>query len=87
MSYIVTDIKLFSGTTATQFPDIPAKLARFKPWSSNIGSFFIGESANDLFYELDAGDDTEWVNISNLNQFWFKGVSGTVDKLAVWLQY
>lgn len=87
MSFIGNDIKLFSGTVATQFPDVPVKLARFKAWSSNIGSFFIGESTNDRFFELDAGDDTGWVSLSNLNQLWFSNGSGTADKLAVWLQY
>lgn len=87
MSFIVNDVRLFSGTTVTQFPSVQVKLARLKAWTSNIGSFFVGESASDLFFELDAGDDTGWISLSNLNQLWFSNGSGTADKLAVWLQY
>jgi len=85
--FAVNDIRLFSGTaSALQFPAVPVKTIRFKAWSSNVGSFFIGETANDLFFELDAGDDTGWCNLGNLNELWYYAPSGTSDKLAVWLQ-
>ena len=56
------DIRLVTGSaTAVQFPNIPLLMVRFKARSTNIGSFLLGETVNDLYWELDAGDDTGWV--------------------------
>jgi hypothetical protein len=85
--FINENIGLVSGSFAgLQFPNLPCKLVRFKALSYNTGSIFIGETANDLFYELDAGDDTGWVVLGNLNELWYGKSSGTADHLTYWIQ-
>jgi hypothetical protein len=74
------------NATAVQFPTGTVKLLKFKARASNQGSFFIGETPNDLHFELDAGDLLE-VEITNLNQLYYSNPSGTSDFLAYWRQY
>ena len=51
------DVSGVTGSaSATQFPTGTVKLLKFKARASNIGSFFIGETAVDCHFELDAGD-------------------------------
>lgn len=82
------DVSGVTGTaTPTQFPTGSVKLVRFKARADNIGSFFIGETTVDCHFELDAGDDTEWCPITDLNQLYYYNPSGTVDFLAYWRMY
>jgi len=81
------DVSGVTGSAvALQFPTGSVKLLKFKARASNIGSFFIGETAVDCHYELDAGDSLS-VEITDLNQLYYSNPSGTVDFLAYWRQY
>lgn len=83
------DIGIVSGTVgSTNFPDVGCGLVRFKGLSTNIGTFFISNVSGTASqgYPIRAGEDSGWIATSNLNRFWFKNGSGTVDKLAYWLQ-
>lgn len=77
---------IITGTYAqSQFPDVPCSIALLKARSSNTGSFFIGGNGKTVF-ELDAGQDTGWFDISNLNLLYHAQSSGTSDKLAYWIK-
>src|SRR3990167_235227 len=81
------DIRLVTGSaTAVQFPDMPLLMVRFKAYSGNAGSFFLGENSANMYWELDAGDDTGWVALQNLNHLWYSNASGTSDYMAIWVQ-
>lgn len=83
----VQDMRLVSGSvTAVQFPNVPLLMVRFKAYAANIGSFLLGETASDLYWEMRAGDDTGWVALENMNHLWYKNLSGTSDKLVYWIQ-
>jgi len=69
-----------------QFPSYEGIMVRFKARSTNVGSFFIGNGANNCVYELDAGDDTGWVATNYLNLFWYRSPSGSLDILNYWMQ-
>ena len=64
------------GTTAAQMPDIPCSKVKLRALGSNSGNVYIGGSSVTLpdgtsdatsGFELDAGQDTDWLEISNLN--------------------
>jgi hypothetical protein len=64
---------------ATQLPDVPCSMAKLKAVSTNAGSVFIGgigvtkTVGNNNFttgFELKAGQETGWMPISNLNNFY-----------------
>lgn len=78
--------KVTGSATARQFPDVEARLVRFKVPSTNVGSIFIGNSAATVWYELDAGDDTGWISTANLNRYWQLSSSGTMDTITAWVQ-
>lgn len=89
-----TDIfGVVTGTAgAVQFPNIGCGLARFKAQSTNSGLFSIGHnsgtSAAFLSWMFSAGDDTGWFAVggNNLNTYWYKAPSGSMDRLSFWLQ-
>ena len=82
------DISGVSGSvTALQFPTGSVKLVRFKAAHDNVGSFFVGESPQDLHYEFRARDDSGWLPMSNLNELYYINQSGTVDFLAYFRLY
>lgn len=69
------------GTTGVeQMPDIPCDLVKFKAQVGNSGNVYIGSSRevtkpdgnNDTTtgFELDAGQETDWMPVSNLKHFW-----------------
>jgi len=87
------EFQVVTGTVgATQFPNIGCGLGRFKAHPANSGVFSFGSnsgtSAAYLPWLLSAGDDTGWfaVGNQNLNTYWYKDPSGTMDKVSVWLQ-
>lgn len=68
------------ATGATQMPNVPIKLVRFTALSDNTGSVYIGgpgvtvpngttDTTSGL--ELQPGDDTGWMPMSNLNQLYY----------------
>lgn len=77
---------IITGTAGSWFPNVPAQLVRLGTLSTNIGSFFIGNQSGTAKWELDAGADTGWFGISNLNQIYARNPSGTVDYLSYWIQ-
>ena len=81
------DISGVTGSASVlQFPTGSVKLLYLKARADNIGSFFVGETAVDCHYELNAGDQL-FVRITNLNELYYYDPSGTVDFLAYWRQY
>ena len=68
------------GTTAAQMPDIPCAMVKIKALRNNATNVYIGGSSSvtvagtatneTMGYELDAGEETDWLPISNLNQLW-----------------
>jgi hypothetical protein len=75
-----------SGTVAaTQFPNLPCKMVRFKANPDNNEDFLLGVEGNPSF-PLDAGDDTGWVSAYNLNQFYYSNISGSAEYLHYWWQ-
>lgn len=64
------------GTTAAQLPDVPCSRVKFRALASNSGNIYIGGSGVTIpdgttdatsGFELDAGQDTGWLDIANLN--------------------
>lgn len=68
------------GTVAAQMPDIPCAVVKIKALGSNSGNVYIGSSSDvtiagtatntTMGYELDAGEETDWLPIDNLNKLW-----------------
>lgn len=76
-----------TGTaSATRFPTGTAQIARFKAHPSNIGTFFVGDEPTSTLFPIDAGDDTGWFSIDNLNKLYYNNASGSSDYLYWWLQ-
>ena len=83
----------------SQFPDVPAQLARIKAYGGNLGSINIGSFRNTgmfpLPWPLAAGDDTGWFavplndtepdGVGNLNSLYLGQSSGSCY-LAYWVQ-
>lgn len=61
---------------ATQFPNIPTLLVRFKAGTANTPVVYVGTAGN-ANYPLAAGDDTGWFACNNLNQFYYRN-TGTI---------
>jgi hypothetical protein len=71
--------ELAGATSATQLPDIPCRMVKFKAQADNAGAVYLGVSGvtkNDgttdttTGYELDAGDETGWLLVDNLNRLY-----------------
>jgi hypothetical protein len=72
--------ELAGSLTAVQMPDIPCKMVAFKAVVGNTGNVYIGftsgvtkvDATTDTTtgWELDAGEETGWIPIGNLNQFY-----------------
>jgi len=79
---------VITGTAGSWFPSVDAQLARLQAWSTNIGSFFLGVGSGSSYttWELDAGYDTGWFGIDNLNQLYARNSSGSSDYLSYWIQ-
>ncbi|MDA7977134.1 MAG: hypothetical protein MPJ50_00010 [Pirellulales bacterium] len=69
-----------AGTlTAAQMPAVSCRLVRFKARDDNIGAIYVGgpgvtkpDGATDATtgLELNAGEDTGWIPVDNLNRCW-----------------
>ena len=67
------------GTTAAQLPNVPCVKVLFKAQSGNSTNVYLG-GANVTIPDgvtdetsgltLDAGEETGWIQIDNLNRFW-----------------
>ena len=71
--------ELAGAVAATQFPDIPCRLAKLKAQADNAGAVYVGGSGvtkpdgttdTTTGYELDASDETGWLRIDNLNRLY-----------------
>ncbi len=69
--------ELKGSTTALQMPDIDCSMVRFKAVGTNSGNVYIGgegvtkiNGATDATtgFELDAGDETDWLYLDNLSR-------------------
>ena len=67
------------GATVAQMPDIPCALIKIKALVSNSGNVYLGaegvtvpDGVTDATsgFELDAGQETDWLPIDNLNKLW-----------------
>ena len=84
--YIHNVFYLVTGTVATtQFPSGTVGMVRFKAHPDNIGLFTLGDGVTQSFW-LDAGDDTGWVDLKEMEQLYYSDTSGTLDYLGYWLQ-
>ena len=74
--------ELAGSATAVQMPDISCRQVAFSAVSDNAGSVFIGgagvtvpngttDTTSGL--ELEAGDMTQFINVPNLNLFYYIG--------------
>ena len=81
------EIGVITGTfVAAQFPNKPCVFLRFKASPENTGKFWLGHDADSLLWELASGDDTGWIEDSNLDRYWSGKTSGSTDRLVYWLQ-
>jgi hypothetical protein len=71
--------ELAGSATVVQMPDITCYQVKFKALSDNAGNVYIGVAgvtvANGTTdttsgWELDAGQETEWLRVDNLNVFY-----------------
>ncbi len=72
--------ELAGSATAVQMPSIACKLVRFKAHADNAGNVYIGgvsgltvaDGSTDATtgLQLDAGDDTGWLPVDNLDLFY-----------------
>lgn len=71
--------ELAGSATAVQMPAVACKMVKFKAVNSNAGNVYIGGSGVTVVtgttdatsgLELDAGEETGWLTVSNLNVFY-----------------
>ena len=78
-------IGVITGSAAyAPFPNIPGSVFKLQGRSTNIGSFMIGTSSGTIAYEIDAGYETDWIPLKNLNTLYFQNVSGSAERLTYW---
>ena len=67
------------SATAVQLPDVPCKQVNIKAVIGNSGNVYVGgagvtkvDGTTDVTtgFELDAGQETGWINIANLNKLY-----------------
>lgn len=84
--------EIAGAISATQMPVVPCNLVRFKAPLSNAGNVYIGGSAvtkpdgaTDITtgLELAPGDDTGWIPVSNVGNFY--RICDNVDDDLVYL--
>lgn len=71
--------ELAGSATALVMPTVACKLVKFKAVNSNAGNVYIGASGVTVVdgttdttsgFELDAGEETGWLPVDNLNRFY-----------------
>lgn len=67
------------GTTAAQLPDVPCSMVNIKAETGNATNVYLGvegvtvpngETDTTSGFVLDAGQETGWLPIDNLNKLW-----------------
>lgn len=84
--------ELAGSASAVQMPDKPCSRARVKACNDNTGAVCVGFSNSVTLpdgttdtttgFPLYAGDDTGWIEITNLNLLYY--ISATGDDLVYW---
>jgi len=74
------------SASALQFPNVPAIQAKIQARKSNGSIASIGNAVNNTVFEIEAGEQTEWFEIDNLNELWYSSPSGTADALVYWVE-
>lgn len=89
MSYedvINNGIGVVTGTAnAIQFPSHGLLMVRFKANPANSERVYLGTTASHM-WPLSAGDDTGWAMADDLSDYWYKGGTGTVNRIHFWVQ-
>lgn len=71
--------ELAGSATALQMPSITCRMVKFKAVIGNAGNVYIGASGvtkvdgttdTTTGWELDAGEETDWIPVDNLNRFY-----------------
>jgi len=82
--------EISGSKTATQLPTVPCNLVKIKAMAGNSGKMYIGgagvtapDGTTDTTtgFELSAGEETGWLPVSNLADFYFIGQYDS-DKLT-----
>jgi len=85
--YITNAFGLITGqATATRLPNVPCLRARIKPSPNNVGGIRLGASDSTVVFDLTPGTDTDFFEITNLNELWMQAPSGTSDVISYWIQ-
>lgn len=72
-------------TTGNQLPNVPVRAFRLQASNANYTVMKIGDSANNIVWELAAGEEIDFVDsVTNLNNFYVSAVSGIHEKLVYW---
>jgi len=74
------------SASALQFPDEPAIQAKIQARAGNISVASIGNAVNNVVFEIEAGEVTDWFEIDNLSELWYSNPSGTADALVWWVE-
>lgn len=83
----VNSFGIMTGTSSgVAFPDRPALLVRFQADPDNVAPVFLGSSAATCIWQMAAGTETGWIAANNLNQFFQRAASGTMDYIQWWVQ-
>lgn len=76
---IVQNGELAGNAAATQMPNVPCKLIKFKAQYANVGRVYIGGAGVTVAagtddattgIELSAGEETGWIPVDNANRFY-----------------
>ncbi len=79
MAFTLSSGELAGSTSALQGPNVPCSRARFKARDDNAGNVYIGgvgvtvpDGTTDATtgFQLDAGEETGWLPLSNLNEMY-----------------
>lgn len=83
------------GTTTAQMPNVPCSRVNIKALGTNSTNIYIG-GANVTIpagttdttsgITLDAGEETGWMNVDNLNRFWMITDSNSDDATYIALK-
>ena len=75
-----------TGTTAgAQMPDVRAQRVRLQASNANFAAMKIGDSVNNIVWELAVGEEIDLFPALNLNVFYLSAVSGIHDRLIYWI--
>lgn len=78
------------GTTQDNLPDTPGvKLVSIKALGGNAGMVYVGLStavSATTGWELDAGQETPWLPVNDLNEIWLEASEASQRVAYVWMK-